>query len=542
MYNYICNYPKDREMGWSDELQGVCHDESNWFFTQNGNIWKFPLSHDLNDTCKSENRSKGIYKNAYGHRLGDFDYYDKYLFVPVTEDGAPYIAAFRADNLSYVAKTYLTRFGKNFSSVHWCAINPKDGYLYTSDENVGNDFTEKTSPVMVYSIDMARIRNKQDGFLNYKTFIRLYTSSGDRLTRKYVQGGCFDNSNHLHINNGEYTLKISGHNYANNCGGISVFTIPTIPQTGARPSYRVKRIASSNQSKGFRYQFDGTGEEPSGITYWDLTNKKPAGKVCGCLHAIMSDNVGTGADDFYFKHYERISVNESYASQHVAKMGVIITAERSQLPTVLNYTERVEEAKRRHENQELVAGLFNNRSIDYTIIENTPLSEIEKILDAVYENSKNTDMDYIYINCHGSTRGLALGYSGDSSEEFISYYSLKNVLSKIKGKRVILIDSCESGGATTLRDPKSFILTSARSDEYAVGDSVIGNWATRYWVCGAGYDFLPGFAHDMEADTNNDKKVTLNELYEYTNRKLKNNSRKQRCLLISDNPNEVIFE
>ena len=537
MYRFIRNYPEDREMGWSNELQGVCHDENNWFFAQNGNIWKFPLGHDLNETCKSENRAKGIYKNTYGHRLGDFDYYEEYLFVPVSEDGTPYIAVFRANDLSYVAKTCLTRFGKDFSSVHWCAINHGD--LYTSDENVGNDFTENTSPVMVYSIDMERIKNKQDDFLDYKTFIRLYTSSGDRLTRKHVQGGCFDDKNHLHINNGEYTLKISGHNYANNDGGISVFSILEIPQTDPEPCYRAKRIAYSDQTKGFMYQFNKTGNEPAGITYWDLTNKNPAGKVCGCFHAIMSDNAGIGDDDFYFKHYERTSVNESYASQHVAKMGVIITTERFLQAT---YTEQVHEAKRRRENQELVAGLFNNRNIDYTIIENTPLSEIKNILNALYENSEETDMNYIYINCHGATSGLALGYSNDSSEEFISYYSLKNVLSNIKGKRVILIDSCHSGGATTLRDPKSFILTSALLDENAIGDSVLGGWATRYWVCGAGYDFLPGAEHDMEADANNDKKVTLLELYNYTNTKLNIYSRMQRCLLISDNPNEVIFE
>jgi hypothetical protein len=544
MYNYIRQYPEDREMGWSDELQGVCHDENNWFFTQNGNIWKFPLSHDIDKTCKKEDRAKGIYKHSYGQRLGDCDCYNQYLFIPVSGNGVPYIAVFRASDLTYIAKAELYKFGKRFGSVHWCAINPNDGCLYTSDENVGNDFTSDTSPVMVYSIDMDRIRQGKDGFLNYKTFLRLYTISGIRLTRNYVQGGCFDDKNHLHINNGEYTLKVDGHNYANDNGGISVFSVPQIPKTNAQPCYRIRRIAYSNQSKGFRYQFNGTGEEPSGITYWDLKNKKPAGKVCGCLHAIMSDNAGRGADDFYFKHYERTAVSDSYMTQNSTKMGVIITTERSQEHTVLNYAERTDEAKRRRKNQGLMAGLFKNRSIDYTIIENMPISAIKTILDAIYKNRKETDWNYIYINCHGSENGISLGYSGVSDEVGISFWQLKNdIFSKINGKRIIMIDSCHSGGAATnLRDPNSFILTSALSDENAKGDSVIGNWATRYWACGAGYDFLPGAAHDMEADSNNDKKVTLNELYKYTNRKLQNNSRMQRCLLISDKPDTVIFE
>ena len=105
-----------------------------------------------------------------------------------------------------------------------------------------------------------------------------------------------------------------------------------------------------------------------------------------------------------------------------------------------------------------------------------------------------------------------------------------------------MIDSCESGGATPLLDPNSYVIVSAEEDKLAKGDAVLGNWATRYWVCGAGYDFLPGQAHDMEADSNKNKKVSLKELCDYTNRKLKNNSRLHRCQIISNDPNGIIFE
>lgn len=102
MYKYLKQWPEDREPGWSEEMQGVCHDYKNWFFTQNGNIWKFPLDHNLNDSCKEANKSKGIYKNKYGYILGDCDCWQDYLFVPVTGNGLPYIAVFRASDLSYV--------------------------------------------------------------------------------------------------------------------------------------------------------------------------------------------------------------------------------------------------------------------------------------------------------------------------------------------------------------------------------------------------------------------------------------------------------
>lgn len=100
-----------------------------------------------------------------------------------------------------------------------------------------------------------------------------------------------------------------------------------------------------------------------------------------------------------------------------------------------------------------------------------------------------------------------------------------------------MIDSCHARGATSLKDPNSFVLCSTKNSHCAYGDSVLGNYATRYWVCGAGYDFLPGAAHDMEADKNKDKRVTLKELCDYTNKKIF-----QSCELISDKPNTVIFE
>lgn len=111
-----------------------------------------------------------------------------------------------------------------------------------------------------------------------------------------MQGGCFDNQNHLHLCNGYYK------DYANQKGGITVYNIPTI--TKGQILY-LKVRARSNQSHDFRFQFTSRGEEPEGITYWDLDNGMAPG-ITGQLHAIMIDNVGKGDDDFFFKHYRRV--------------------------------------------------------------------------------------------------------------------------------------------------------------------------------------------------------------------------------------------
>lgn len=35
MYSFINTYPKDREPGWSEELNGVTNDKRFWYFTRN---------------------------------------------------------------------------------------------------------------------------------------------------------------------------------------------------------------------------------------------------------------------------------------------------------------------------------------------------------------------------------------------------------------------------------------------------------------------------------------------------------------------------
>ena len=542
MYKYLKQWPEDREPGWSEELQGVCHDYKNWFFTQNGNIWKFPLDHNLNDSCKEANKSKGIYKNKYGYILGDCDCWQDYLFVPVTGNGLPYIAVFRASDLSYVTSQRITRFGDNFSCLHWCAINPTDGRLFTSDRHMSNDVKSDTSPIIVYDIHLDRINAKRNDFLTYTTFILAYDYSGNRLTREYMQGGCFDDQNRLHITNGDYTLRGVIHNYANSKGGISVFSIPTISKTNPEKYYLIRRSGASDQSGTFCYEFDGTGEEPGGLTYWNFANRNVPGKLCGCLHVIMLDNTGVGDDDFFFKHYERSGTRDVYyncPSNNKTKRGLIITTEKSEYS---RYT--TDEHRRRLKNQELMSGLFTNRNIDYMILENLKLSAVKKLISDFFSKADSNDWSYIYINCHGSSTGLALGYCvpRDYSETDISFNVLNNVISKISGKRIILIDSCHSGSATALTSANSFILSSAEPEDSAYGDSAIGNWATRYWACGAGYDFMPGAKDDMEADKNRDYRVTLRELYEYTNRKVKPIVWQPKCVMISNNPDEVIFE
>ena len=151
----------------------------------------------------------------------------------------------------------------------------------------------------VYSIDFNAIRAGKNDFLKIYAQVNLRDEEGDDyVERGCMQGGCFDNNNNLFLCNGYYK------NYANSKGGITVYELPSIPYNPSGVVFaRIK--ARSNQSHAFRFQFNSLGEEPEGITYWDLDNGRSP-NIRGQLHAIMIDNVGTGADDFYFKHYRKI--------------------------------------------------------------------------------------------------------------------------------------------------------------------------------------------------------------------------------------------
>lgn len=299
MYKYLGEYPKDRENGWSSELQGVCHDDENWFFTQNGKLWKFPVSHDLNKKIKdSDIDGKKIMRINYGHHLGDIDCYDGYIFVPIVGDGKPYIAVFSTKDLKLITKQTIKRNGDYFDSLGWCAINPTDGRLYTSDRHMTNHYGDDESPILIYDVDYTAIANGSGNFLTYRAALYLRTEGGSKITLKHSQGGCFDMDNNLHL--------VNGYPHSYGTRGINVFRVPgTIIKN---TNYAVKRIAQSQQDGVFKYKFKvSQGEEPEGITYWDLNKiKTKAPEIKGVLHVIMIDNYGTGADDFYFKHYDRV--------------------------------------------------------------------------------------------------------------------------------------------------------------------------------------------------------------------------------------------
>ena len=318
MYEYIRQWPANREMGWSHDVNGVCHDLNNWFFSQNGYLWKFPIKHRIGNDCTQENRAQGIYRvnpkknleawlgtSVSDVHLGDIDYYNGYVYVPVGGETSKasfrVVCFFKSDDLSYAGQQIILREDNvPFTSLGWLAINPSDGMLYTSDKIASNVTQGSESRIHLYKIgDMTKPNP-----LQFHSTTVLTDEDYLILKREHMQGGCFDNDNHLHIMNGYVTHdKGTRVSWANSKGGISVFKVSSTPSAGYTQT--ICRLTHSNQSNGFRFQFSGTGEEPEGLTYWDLDKDTRAPEIDGQLHAIMIDNLGKGDDDFFFKHYRK---------------------------------------------------------------------------------------------------------------------------------------------------------------------------------------------------------------------------------------------
>lgn len=318
MYDLIGQYPDNKDLqGLATEFQGVCHDNENWYFTQNGYLWKFPRTTnfyngfytsedvriDKNNNVNVLRRPSKIFKRASegeNMHLGDIDYYNGYIFVPLENknNGTRSVRIYRASDLVLINEQRIKRYdGKYFTALAWLAINPNNGLLYTSDHNI-SQFELKGAEegrsvgLQVYTIGDVTKPNP----LKIHSVADIYDSQMKPVDIMYTQGGCFDEENHIYIVNGD-----ARGTHANENGGISVFKVSSCPSKDAHD--KLTRLDHSTQRGHFRYQFDGLWNEPEGITYWDvdkfISNKTPG--IQGQLHAIVLNNGIT--DKICFKHY-----------------------------------------------------------------------------------------------------------------------------------------------------------------------------------------------------------------------------------------------
>ena len=325
-HNYLGNFPYDAQTDWSEELQGVTHDESHWFFTQKNRLLKFQATTDLRSNRNKALNHVGIPREltslGYDH-FGDLDYIEVdgqgYLFIPVEgfaeatvpplggtppprERIQPVVAVFRSQDLQYVGCADLTKQtveGKN-PNAGWCAFHPIDKQLYTSSNRI-----DENNPVFRYEVDFGALSNNQI-ILNELEDFKLLKSDSSQDTHsigKPMQGGAFSPTGNLYLTS------------SSSSGGIHVFN-----------SDGVLIDRSSRTEKPFKYEYHPgipNGEEPEGITYWDIDSLVASGtdvpRIKGQVHTILLDNDFSTKDNYYFKHYrtnEKIIHPTNFAGQN----------------------------------------------------------------------------------------------------------------------------------------------------------------------------------------------------------------------------------
>lgn len=318
---FVNNYPDNGTPSWGDNdnlTNGVTHDDSNWYFTALGSDYlgfpdgswvlsRIPGSEDLDQDFSNNpavltrhlEEVDSLYVNRYGH-AGDLDNFRHngvdYLFIPLTSSPlldslhhpipntalSPAVAVFRADDLTFINYAFLP--GQN--DVGWCAVHPKNGYLYSSNDD--------TETIIRYQIFWDTILNQpynHHGLMPVDQY-PLTNNVGNQPFKLFsMQGGEFSPSGEL--------LFVS-------CG-IFVDQYPTdgLHVFNTNNWQEIQRSFNGGFTccpPYFQYAFDNSfdgGDEPEGLTYWDR------GDGSSQLHVLLYIHNYVQTNTVKLKHYDR---------------------------------------------------------------------------------------------------------------------------------------------------------------------------------------------------------------------------------------------
>lgn len=206
-------------------------------------------------------------------------------------------------------------------------------------------------------------------------------------------------------------------------------------------------------------------------------------------------------------------------------------------------------------------------------------SEIIAKMEELFKSSSESDVNYLYLTCHGGEDGkIAIGSDGLT----FSGWELASILKQYKGKFVVMLDCCYSGtiidvgesdekvaskseerfdeqaflaGFSTgdlaskngeMLDSKFLVLCASWKGEKSYSLVGIGSLATRYWAMGTGWDSLQNRMISPMADTNTNGKITLEELYQYSYplvlEAASSSNKKQHVSVYPENSQFVLFQ
>ncbi len=288
------DHPNEAENYWSEEAQGLAHDDDHWYLTSALDLWRVPVGEDLAREEPSANvRLKRIQDTPLGAQgydhYGDLELFvrdgRKYLFIPVTGGPCPAIAVFEPDTLVYIDHVCV-------QTASWVALDPA-GRLYVCDGRLYR-----------YDVDWVALAGGSL-VLSNRTDITLADSNGATLLWTAQQGGAFSSDGELlYISTGFPTVSPEH-------DGIHVF------DTGSWR--RIRKSSDGEMPFNFSYTTGVESEEPEGLTIWDLNDGRAPG-MRGELHVILLDNDFPSDDDVFIKSYSAIiHVNRSHSGPETGR-------------------------------------------------------------------------------------------------------------------------------------------------------------------------------------------------------------------------------
>ena len=200
-------------------------------------------------------------------------------------------------------------------------------------------------------------------------------------------------------------------------------------------------------------------------------------------------------------------------------------------------------------------------------------SEIIAKMQELFKSSSESDVNYLYLTCHGGRDGRI--YLGSDGQTF-SGWELASILKQYKGKFVVMLDCCHAGTiiskdntgeaneeastkyfdldefvsgfsnmnggekAGEMIDSKFLVLCSSSSSEYSSGGAL--SLATKYWSLGSGWNPVQQSQGSLIADQNYNNRITLNELYSYSREQVLKQNHKQHIEVYPKNSQFVLFQ
>ena len=231
---YRGDYPSTDAAFWTEDVQGIAHDQNNWFIAQHYSINRIALTRALGSVTTGDSTVSGIPSQMPGYNhFGDLDQANGYVYVPVQgSPNPPAVAVFRASDLGFVNWATLPQWPADGAA--WLAVRPQLGTIVTSGGQVGVG-----APLYEYDINWSGTSFT----LSLRQTISLVDHQGFEVPLSTMQGGVFDPTGQiLYLANG-YCDTDEGY--------LSVFYIGTGQSVGTL------QAQSANGSGPFNYAHSG---------------------------------------------------------------------------------------------------------------------------------------------------------------------------------------------------------------------------------------------------------------------------------------------